>query len=179
VKERKYKQPDYRQMSCNPTIHTFMNVDIFHSQEALHAKAISFYQAVLLFYVTEKRHIAPTMLVVVFLIQQKEIYRQYYWRVLSFRTMRTASNKYSLLRKTARTGRHICLSIHPDCSYRTTQMFINSPDSMGILQQTKQLAYTYNIRSSVKKCYQDINRHGEFTVCDSITRGEIQDASDV
>ena len=36
-KERKCKQPDYRRMSVNSTMHTFMNVDVSHSQEALHA----------------------------------------------------------------------------------------------------------------------------------------------
>ena len=35
-KERKCKHPDYRRMSEDPTTHTFMDVNISHSQEALH-----------------------------------------------------------------------------------------------------------------------------------------------
>jgi hypothetical protein len=65
-----------------------------------------------------------------------------------------------------------------DRSYRTTRMFVRLPDSIGILQQAERLAHTTNIRKSVKKCYDFINSHGGFTVCESITRGEIQDSSE-
>jgi len=65
-----------------------------------------------------------------------------------------------------------------DRSFKTTLMFIESPDSLGISQHTDRLISTKGIRKSVEKCYKYINTNGGFTVCGSITRGEIQDASE-
>jgi hypothetical protein len=77
-------------------------------------------------------------------------------------------------------GTIICdeFTARKDRSYRTTRMFVRLPDSMGILQQAERLAHTTNIRKSIKKCYDFINSHGGFTVCGSITRGEMQDSSE-
>lgn len=69
-------------------------------------------------------------------------------------------------------------SVKNDRSYRTTCMFITRPDSIGILQKLDRLKLTTDLRASVKKCYEYINGHGGFTLCGTITRGEVQDASD-
>ena len=57
-------------------------------------------------------------------------------------------------------------------------MFINRPDGMGILQQSERLQHTPAIRKCVTECCNYINNHNGFTVCGSIARGEVQDASE-
>ena len=69
-------------------------------------------------------------------------------------------------------------NVKNDRSYRTTCMFIFRPDSIGLLHKNERLELTTDLRASVKKCYQHINDNGGFTICGSITRGEIRDASD-
>jgi hypothetical protein len=70
-------------------------------------------------------------------------------------------------------------NIKKDRSCRTTCMFITQPDAMGIWQQSDRLSLTNTgLRASIKECCKHVNKNHGFTLCGTVARGEVQDASD-
>jgi hypothetical protein len=75
-------------------------------------------------------------------------------------------------------GGNEIFNVKNDRSCRTACMFVTRPDSMGMLQLLDRLSTTTGLRKSIEKCHKHVNKNGGFTVCGTIARGEIQDASD-
>jgi hypothetical protein len=68
--------------------------------------------------------------------------------------------------------------VHYNRSYRTTLLFLNNPETIGMLQPEDRIIQFRAYGKCVQECYTYINTNGGFTVGGYIQRGESIDQSD-
>jgi hypothetical protein len=69
-------------------------------------------------------------------------------------------------------------SINFEHYLRTTNLFVVSPQSLGILNADERFGEVKKLRKAVKKCCDYINKHGGFTINGTVTLGKVFDSSD-
>jgi hypothetical protein len=83
-----------------------------------------------------------------------------------------------VMESTVIVGHNDSIIVHYHRSYRTTLLFINNPETIGMLQPEDRIIQFRAYGFCVQKCYTYINSNGGFTIGGYIQRGESVDQSD-